>query len=90
MYQVQETSKFFYLTCIQKAQSPKLMYKLLFSAPGPGVSAKDGQWIDGINTFIEDRQGDAHIKKFENIFPPTTTAPPEETTITDGEILLEK
>ena len=72
---------------LKLVKNPQLKFVILFSAPGPGVSAKDGQWVDGINTFIEDRQGEAHIKKFENIFPPPTTAPPNETTITDGEIL---
>ena len=61
---------------------------LIFSAPGPGVPVLDGQWVDGLNTFVEDRQGVAHIKKYENVFPPITTALPVETTAPDS--LLEK
>ena len=31
--------------------------------------AKNGAWVDGLNTFVEQRQGYNHLNNYENIFP---------------------
>ena len=38
----------------------------------------DKLWVDGFNTFVEDRQGIKHPENFENLFPTTTEAPTTE------------
>ena len=35
--------------------------------------APDGQWVDGLNKDMENRQGVAHVKKYDEMFTTTTT-----------------
>ena len=43
--------------------------------------AEEGLWVDGVNTLLEGKQGERHVKNFDELFT-TTEAPAaaEETT----------
>ena len=61
-----------------------------FNYCGPGIrctvkkeskvdkALPDKLWVDGFNTFVEDRQGVKHAENFDNLFPTTTEAPTTE------------
>ena len=46
--------------------------------------AVDGLWVDGLNTDLENRQGVAHVKKYDEVFT-TTSATTMSTTTTTTE-----
>ena len=31
---------------------------------------ENGVWVDGLNTFIEEKQGVKHVENYETLFPP--------------------